>query len=127
MDTFLNAVRGQCPLWKRKYLPLSWHRVAFEPIRNEYLVFLVLIARGQNIGALNGLVEVSEDVEYRDEALGGVSRSGHICIDSCLAGKSDGRRRRSHVFIPPSCLYVPLGTYPEDKTGGILQQASLWP
>lgn len=43
---------------------------------------LLLIARGQNIGALKGLVEVSEDVEYRDEALGGVSRTSHICIDS---------------------------------------------
>lgn len=27
----------------------------------------------------------------------------------------------------PSCSYVPLGTYPEDTIGGILQQALLWP
>ena len=46
---------------------------------------LLLIARGQKIGALKGLVEVSEDVEYRDEALGGVSRTSHICIDGWLA------------------------------------------
>jgi len=29
--------------------------------------------------------------------------------------------------MPPSCSYVPLGTYPEDTIGGMLQQASLWP
>lgn len=69
-----------------KHLPLSWDRIAFEPIWDEYLVFLMFIARGQNIGALKSLVEVSEDIEYRDEALDGVSRTSHICIDACLAG-----------------------------------------
>ena len=29
--------------------------------------------------------------------------------------------------MPPSCPYVPLGTYPEDTIGGMLQQAWLWP
>ena len=29
--------------------------------------------------------------------------------------------------MPPSCSYVPLGTYSEDTIGGMLQQASVWP
>ena len=29
--------------------------------------------------------------------------------------------------MPPSWSYVPLGTYSEDKVGGMLQEASLWP
>lgn len=52
----------------------------------------MLIARGQNIGALKSLVEVSEDVEYRDEAPGGVSGTSHICINAWLAGHWGGRR-----------------------------------
>lgn len=64
-----------------KHLPLSWDRVAFEPIRDENFVLLILIAGGQNIGALKSLIEVSEDVEYRDETLGGVSRTNNIYID----------------------------------------------
>ena len=47
-----------------KHLPLNWDRVAFEPIRDEDLAFFVLIVRGQNIAALESLIEVSEDVEY---------------------------------------------------------------
>jgi hypothetical protein len=32
-----------------------------------------------------------------------------------------------HVFKPSYSLYEPLGLYPDDTTGGMLQQASLWP
>ena len=46
---------------------------------------LLLIARGQNIGALKGLVDVSEDVKYRDDTLCGMSRTSHIYIDAWLA------------------------------------------
>lgn len=49
----------------------------------------MLIARGQNIGPLKSLVEITEDVEYGDEALGGVGRTGHICIDGWLAGNRE--------------------------------------
>lgn len=31
------------------------------------------------------------------------------------------------VLRPPYSLYEPFGWYPLDTTGGILQQASLWP
>jgi len=63
-----------------RHLPLGLHRAAFEPIRGERLVLLMLITCGQDVGALKSLVNVYEDVEYRDEALGGVSRACHICI-----------------------------------------------
>lgn len=32
-----------------------------------------------------------------------------------------------HVFKPSYSLYEPLGSYPVVTTGGMLQQASLWP
>jgi len=38
-----------------------------------------------------------------------------------------GEGWRSQVSMPPSCSYVPLGTYPKDTTGGMLQKALLWP
>lgn len=38
----------------------------------------MLMARRENIGALKSLVEVPEDVEDRDQALGGISRTSHI-------------------------------------------------
>ena len=47
----------------------------------------MLIARGQNIDALKSLVEVSEDIEYRDKTLAGLSRTSHVCIYGQLAGK----------------------------------------
>ena len=69
----------------------------------------MLIARGQNIGALESLVEVSEDVEYRDEALGGVSRTSHICIDGWLAGNWGGRRAALTSFHASELLVRALG------------------
>ena len=70
---------------------------------------LLLIARGQNIGALKGLIEVSEDVEYRDEALGGVSRTSHICIDGWLAEDRVGRRTALTSFHASELLVRALG------------------
>ena len=70
---------------------------------------LLLITRGQNIGALKSLVEVSEDVEYRDEALGGVSRTSHICIDGWLAENWVRRRTALTSFHIPELLIRALG------------------
>ena len=50
----------------------------------------MLIARGKNIGALKSLVEVSEDVEDRDETLTGVTWTCHVCIDGRLVGAQGG-------------------------------------
>ena len=92
-----------------KYLPLNWDRVASEPVRDEYLIFVVFIACGQNIGALKSLVEVSEDVEYRDEALGGVRRTSHICIDGLLARNRGRRRAALTSFLASEVLVRALG------------------
>ena len=46
----------------------------------------MLIARGQNIGALKSLVEISKDVKNRDESHAGVTWTSHVCIDGRLAG-----------------------------------------
>ena len=70
---------------------------------------LLLIARGQNIGALKGLVDVSEDVKYRDEALGGVSRTSDICIDGCLAENWFGRRTTFTSFHASELLVRAFG------------------
>ena len=40
---------------------------------------------------MNGLINASEDVEYRDKTLGGVSRTSHIYNDDSLAGDFWGR------------------------------------
>lgn len=34
---------------------------------------------------------------------------------------------RPQVLKSPICSYEPLGMYPVDSTGGVLQQAWLWP
>ena len=69
----------------------------------------MLIARGQNIGALKSLVEVSEDVEYRDEALTGVSRTSHVCIDGRLAGNQGGNLVALTCFHASNLLVRALG------------------
>lgn len=51
----------------------------------------MLIARGQNVGALKRLVEVSEDVENGDETLTGVTWTSHVCIDGRLTGSQSGK------------------------------------
>ncbi len=43
-------------------------------------------------GALKSLVEVPEDVEYREEALGGISPTSNICIYGWSAGRWGGIR-----------------------------------
>lgn len=73
-------------------LPLNWARVALEPVRHKHLVFVVLVAGGQDIGALDSLVEITEDVKHGDDALGGVGRPSNICIGHWLAEEMAGRR-----------------------------------
>ena len=64
----------------------------------------MLIAGGQNISALKSLIEVPEDVEYRDETLGGVSRTGNICVDGRLAGNWGGKMVALTSFHAPELL-----------------------
>lgn len=64
----------------------------------------MLIARGQNIGALKSLVEVSEDVEDRDETLTGVTWTSHVCIDGRLAGAQGGNLAALTTFHASNLL-----------------------
>ncbi len=43
------------------------------------------------------------------------------------AGGGDVSGGSIHVFRPSTSLYSPLALYPLETTGGMLQQASLWP
>lgn len=58
-------------------VPLNGARLALEPIGHEHLV-LGVVAGGQDVGALDGLVEVAEDVVDDNNALGGIVGAGDI-------------------------------------------------
>ena len=58
-------------------IPLNGARLPFEPVRDEHLVLLG-IARREDIGALDGLVEVAKDVVDDNNSLGGVGRAGCV-------------------------------------------------
>lgn len=64
--------------WYEHRLHLDRARLALEPVRHIDLVLLVVIAVGENIGALDGLVKVSEDVVDNDNSLGCIGRAGDI-------------------------------------------------
>ena len=55
----------------RLNLPLNRARLALEPVGDEDTVLLG-VAGGQDVGALDGLVEVAEDVVDQNDALGGI-------------------------------------------------------
>lgn len=59
------------------YVPLNGARVSLEPVGDEDLV-LLFVAEGEDIGTLNGLVEVAENVVDDDNGLGCVGRAGHV-------------------------------------------------
>jgi hypothetical protein len=48
-----------------------------EPVRDEDLVLLV-VAGGEDIGALDGLVKVAENVVDNDNSFGSIGRAGDI-------------------------------------------------
>ena len=104
-----QCCQGPCPVRKIENLPLNWDRIVFEPIGDERLVLLLLIARGQNISTLESLVEESEDVEYRDEALGSLDRTSHICINGwfswVLGWEKDGAHKFSCLRAARTCLW----------------------
>lgn len=81
-------------------VPLNGARLAFEPIGHEHLVLGVVVAGGQDVGTLNGLVEVAKDVVDDDDALGRLIRAGDIGLQAIVlaigtpgvvAGGDDGR------------------------------------
>jgi hypothetical protein len=60
-----------------KDLPLNGARLAVEPVRHKDLVLLV-VARSEDIGALNRLVEIAKNVVDDDNPLGGIGRAGRV-------------------------------------------------
>jgi len=76
------AVKSTVIIWAPgricKNIPLNRAGLAEEPVRNEDLVLVVLIAGRENVGALDGLVKVAEDVIDDDNALGGIGRASGI-------------------------------------------------
>ena len=47
-------------------------------VRHEHPVLLVVVAGGEDIGALDRLVEEAEDVKDEDNSLVGIGRTGDI-------------------------------------------------
>lgn len=61
-----------------RYVPFDGARLSLEPVGNQDLVFLVLVAGREDIGALDGLLKEAEDVVDDYNPLGGIFRSGDI-------------------------------------------------
>jgi hypothetical protein len=59
----------------------------------------VVVTGGQDVGALQRLLKVAEDVEYGHDAVGGVVRAGDICNASArerrVQGEEAGAAHRS--------------------------------
>lgn len=51
---------------------------AFEEIGHEYLVFVAVVGGGEDVGALDGLGEVAEDVVDVEEGFGGIGGAGYV-------------------------------------------------
>ena len=109
-------------------VPLNGARLALEPVGHEYLVLGVVVAGGQNVGALDGLVEVAEDVVDDHNTLGGIIGAGDIGLQAIVlavgtlgvvAGGDNGRDVAADGFV--------LVTRGVDDGRRITYQASLWP
>lgn len=59
-------------------LLLNWAGLALEPVGHEYLILLMVVAEGKNVGTLDGLVKVAEDVIDDDNGLGSVGGASDI-------------------------------------------------
>ena len=61
-----------------KYIPLNGHGLVIKPVGDEDLVLVVLVAGGQDVGALDRLGKVAKDVKDEEDALCGVGRASHV-------------------------------------------------
>lgn len=66
------------------WVPLGRAGVALEPVRDEHLVLGMVVASCEDVGALDGLVKVPEDVVDVNDSLCGLGRTGYI-LDKLLS------------------------------------------
>jgi hypothetical protein len=52
-----------------------------EPVWHEHLVPVVFVAGGENVGALNSLINVAEDIKHGDNTLGGIGRTSNVSMN----------------------------------------------
>lgn len=69
-------------------VPLNGAGLALEPVGNEHLVLCVFVALGQDVSALDGLVEVAEDVVDDDDALRRLIGAGDIGLQAIVLAVS---------------------------------------
>ena len=71
----------------------------FEEIGDEDLIFVGVVGGGEDVGALDGLGEVAEDVVDVEEGFACVGRTGNIwrikAVSMCIAIEYLGRRNTS--------------------------------
>jgi hypothetical protein len=115
-------------------VPLDRARLAIEPIGHEDLVFLMIVAVCEDIGALKRLGKVTKYIKDEDDGFRGVIGTGDIYKIPVSWLSANGHigpigleRDALQVLMPPISSYLPLATYPFEMTGGMLQQASVWP
>lgn len=58
-------------------LPLSRTWISLEPVRHKHFVF-VTATGSENVGSLNGLVDISKNIKHGDNTLGRVRSSGDV-------------------------------------------------
>jgi hypothetical protein len=61
--------RGRIGGRQKEILPFYRAGIPVEPVGHENFVLLFVTARGQDIGTLDGLVEITENIKHGDEAL----------------------------------------------------------
>lgn len=106
---------------RRRHAPghshFDWARLAAEPIRHEDLVLLLVVCRAEDVGPLQRLREVAEDIEDAQYTLCGLGRPGDVYGGvlaasppprNPLRGRGQGRAKRTGLEAA-DLLVCPLG------------------
>ncbi len=67
---------------ERRDVPGDIGRVSLEPIRYKNLVFGLVVCGGEDVGSLDGLREVSEDIVNEENGFGGIGWASDVCLFS---------------------------------------------
>lgn len=79
---------------------------ALEPVWHKDLVLLVVIAVREDVGALQRLVEVAEDVEDDHNGLGSVVRTSDIYTHQSVSVEHRGRTRRRRTRLVATDILI---------------------